>query len=60
MREGFALQRKSLEDFLRRRSVSASIIFMFKPQAPGQIRRLKLAPVSVEIAGLCRQLRELL
>jgi ribonuclease P protein component len=60
MREGFAPERKSLQDSLKHRSTSASIIFMFKPQALGQVRRLRLAPVSAEIAVLCRQLRELL
>ena len=60
MREGFALERTRLEDSLKRRSISASIIFMFKPHSSGHIRRLKLAPVSAEIAMHCKQLRELL
>jgi len=58
MREGFALERARLEDSLKRRSTSASIILMFKPHPAGQIRRLKLAPVGAEIAMLCRQVQE--
>jgi len=60
MREGFALQRESLMDDLKRRGMSASIIFAFKPQAQSGVRRLKLEPVSTEIANLCSRLRGML
>ncbi len=60
MREGFAPQREGLVEDLRRRGMSASIIFVFKPGAQSCIRRLKLKPVREEIADLCSRLRRIL
>lgn len=60
MREGFALQQESLEDALRQRGLSASIVFAFKPLPQSCVRRLKLLPVRDDIATLCSQLRGIL
>ncbi len=60
MREAFAREQETLEEALRGRGVSASIIFAFKAQPQSQVRRLKLQPVREEIADLCCRLRHTL
>lgn len=60
MREGFAPQREALEEDLRRKGMSASVVFVFKPVELSSIRRMKLEAVRKEIADLCSRLRKIL
>jgi hypothetical protein len=57
MREAFSLQQEPLLESLQRKSMSATIILSFKPQPQTDVRRLKVQPVSADIARICRQLQ---
>jgi hypothetical protein len=60
MREAVAKQREPIWESLKRRSMSASIIFSFKSYTEVDLRRLKVHVVAADIGGICKQLLAML
>jgi ribonuclease P protein component len=60
LREAFSRQEESLLEKLQCSGMSATIILSFKARLQVDIRRLRIHPVSADIAGICRQLQALL
>jgi hypothetical protein len=58
MRAGFTPQRQQLLEALGRAGKSGAMVLFFRG-APGEdVRRLKVHPISAEIARICRQVIE--
>jgi len=54
MRAAFAPQYEPLREALGRAGVSGSMVFFFRGSPGEDVRRLKVHPISAEIARLCR------
>lgn len=60
LREAFSRHEESLLEKLDGSGMSATMILAFKARLQVDIRRLRIHPVSADIAGICRQLQALL
>jgi len=60
MREAVVKQREPLWESLKRKSMSASIVFSFKSYTQVDVHRLRIHVVATDVGGICKQLLAML